>query len=211
MPRLYPFANSLRLRKNINYPIPALEEDNISLITITPWIELVNKYTALSLDNYSIEDMIKRYVSGQITIDTEVPNIRYKNGNIEILSFVAASRQTRMDFKEDHASTDYLLSFLVDDVVYDAADSWYIIYDGQAVSKEILFHYRDKALWYRPVTLRNDNIMQECSKEFLTFCFNYLNKKEIYQILPVNYTDSNMPIPNQIIDLGTCRKYKFYV
>ena len=66
MPRIYPFIRALQLRKGINYPIPEIEGENINLITITPWIELVNKYTALSIPNYSIEDMIRRYASGEI-------------------------------------------------------------------------------------------------------------------------------------------------
>lgn len=206
MPRIYPFANALRLRKGINYPIPEVEGDNINLIMISPWIELVNKYTALSIAEYSIEDMIQRYISGEITIDTEFSNIRHTDDKVEILSFIAASRQIKMDFKEDHTTTDYLLSFLVDDVVYDAADSWYLIHEWQPVSKEILFHYKDKALWYHPMTTRKDGIIRKCNQKFLTFCFTYLQKKEIYIILPNNYIDKSLPPFDEIIQLGNYTK-----
>ena len=210
MPRIYTFANALRLRKAINYPIPEVEGENINLITITPWTELVNKYTNLQLLSYSPEDMIYRYIDGEIKIDTVVPNIRHKKGQIEILSFTAASRDLKMSFKEDHITRDYVLACLVDDVVYDAADSWYTVYQWEGITKEILYHYKDKAFWYRNEALKNTDIVKECTQEFLEFCFKELHKTEIYRIVPAAYNDPTTPPAAKVEEIDNYRKWHWY-
>ncbi len=193
MPRIFPFANALRLRKGINYPIPEKEGIELSLLLLPPWVDLTNKYTSLDLPEYSILDMISRYISGEIQINASYPDVSYKKGQIEILSLNSAYPIVRKAFVEDHTTNEFLMAFLVDDVVYDKADSWYLLDKGEPVSKEMLFHYQDKAMWYRPILNRNDDIVKACTQEFIDFCFKELGKREIYKILPSNYIDENLP------------------
>ena len=185
MPRIYPFINALRLSKNITYPLPDKENDNVSVVLISAWIELLNKYIKLDLPSYSPEDMIKRYILEEITIKENNKPIRFTDGDIEIENFVAASKNTRLSVKEEHVTTEYLKAFLYDDVVYDKADSWFTKYMIEPITKEILFHNKGKALWHRTFISSDENIISMCTDSFVKFCFDELKKKELYIISSV--------------------------
>lgn len=209
MPRIYPFANALRLRQNISYPIPEVEGDNIFLIAIAPWIELVNKYTNLKLDDYSPEDMIERYIKGELTIDREASIIHYKKDKVEIVSVGGATRYMKAYFNDSHITNESLMAYLVDDIVYDSADSWYVTYDWEPISREVLFNYKDKSHWDRTIASKDKAIVQECTDIFMEFCFKRLHKSELYRILPIDNIDELTPKANDIIDIKGYKKHVF--
>jgi len=210
MPRIYPFANALRLRQNIKYPIPEAEGDNLFFIAIAPWTELVNKYTNLKLATYSPEDMISRYIKGELTINRDAPIIHYKKDKVEIMSVGAATRYMKSFFNDSHITNEYLMAYLVDDVVYDSADSWYVIYNWEPISREVLFNYKDKSHWERAIASKDKAIVQECTNTFMEFCFKELKKSELYRILPVSYIDDMTPIADEITDLEGYKRHVFF-
>lgn len=210
MPRIYPFANVLKLKRGIVYPVPKEEGLNINLITITPWVELTYKYIQLDLPEYSPEDMIRRYINKELVLDKSAPYVAYKKGNINIISYMAASRDIRLSFKEDHITNKYLESFFLDDAIYDTADSWFTVFEWEAITKEILFHAGDKAFWYRLPVLPNTSIVKEATQSFMEFCFTQLGKMEIYRITPTSYVDETMPPANESVQLNGYIKYRYY-
>ena len=209
MPRIYPFINALRLRQNIIYPIPEIEGENLYFIAIAPWIELVNKYTQLKLSTYSPEDMIKRYIIGELTIDRDLPTKTYIKDKVEISNVYVATKYMQSSFNGEHITNEYLTSYLVDDVVYDSADSWYISYGGSPISREVLFNYKDKSHWNRNIASNDKIILQKCTDIFIEFCFKELKRSEIYCIVPIRDTNDMMLTADKIIDIN--KDYKKYI
>jgi len=144
------FANALRLRKGINYPL-VKEGLGLKSIILPAWVELVNKYTQLDLTEYSILDMLHRFTSGNLVI--EVPKqseikVRYNKAAVASVPFVSFRSRARTNrwLLPPKQLEQSLKGLLKDDVVYDKATQWFTFFNGRITSKRTLLHSGDKAL-----------------------------------------------------------------
>lgn len=147
MLKSYIFANALRLRKGIDYSSNNEEGNSLaSLVPISSWVDLVNKYTSRDYSEYSIRHMLSEYVRGNIGIEVDYPEIYKSYGDVEIYSDSAMSNSSyykeakvlQQDYMKDRSvPPEYSQFLLVDDVVYEEASIWYVVY-GKVVIQECL-------------------------------------------------------------------------
>lgn len=179
MLRSYIFANALKLRKGIDYSLNEEENSLASLVNIVPWVDLVNKYTSRDYSEYSIKDMMKEYIKGNLEIEVTYPEIITDYGRTKIYAgyifHIRESEQLLLDHK----------LILMDDVVYIRATKWYVNVDEKLAAKYVLLESGNKAL---RLPTYNDKERKETTLYvnmiFMKFVIENLGFDEVYRIVP---------------------------